>query len=1165
MRVRQFCWLVAAWCLAGFSPVVRALEPSVAAVQRQISEEELRRGVALVIERVPQLHRAAQIAHEAGLSTWLVGGAAASVAFYAKDQLARFGAIPNAIHYYDVFSPGQDIDLVGDGDVAKVQALNEALNNFESLKIRIQGKSAWDVITMRPHNGRGFVGHDDLYLQHSDSLSLGLVRFDDLTAELADIRWAQNFDNGGENPFLTSILEGRIEYYYRDTHAQNSQVVAGRNPEILSVLRLLNKAARTSFTISDAHRAQALAVVAEFLESGEKPVDYVQGRMNRIVRTMIIGSRDTTYTLKLLRDFKVLKVLRKAAIPFAHLRDVTRLARAMVRTRDGMAFGAFQRVPVDHVTIMPDGAIFEGTMLHGGERAPAIVFPSALLGEPEVLEAQSVWRDRDKSLPGAVAAKLSQLAYQLAKRILPTPSIVILSDVPRAWADCRDYSLVGHMLFSVAGIPSLISSNQTNTKVYIEIGDSRYLLNTHHGSFDSVAINTATYYQSIWVRRGQDYGKLNEKYLRTHFERVLRQLDRNISRDEMKNYVEAIPGAVERFVETRREQLPSVNDITTLLRLASQSEVLGSRGAELLEMVQERLSERVSDLPQLTNADWRALRGQITYAHTPLPETDLTLKILHAVLSSAHRHTSIASELDTKFVVEVLENIQHWGHGERRRAAFVMLITQVSLETMNDDRVSDMIAEFFKPDPELLPIARQILTTKNMRFFSSKGFPHSIYSDPQLPAEEFDELIRHDRNLIMNERNSTILEDLWQALEAKAIAGDALARDKLYRLLQFSALESRLILYSRIRDGIEKLISTFVFGSPLADEAPFAKIVDTLIFQQKSFLVETLSSPEMPLFSFARLRRVMIGSTLDNPAGAQRHLRTEIKAHLYQKAFSKFSESPQSLQEAMATIEEITGGTWDDEQVKIVPPSSETFLSTIRHLDLVDAKVLVRLFDRSEDIARLRVARALYQVHGEPLFTGDHEIEPIVTAYARGTYTPIDLAQIFESLASRDDFRFEKYFTHEELSRADEHSLTVLFRSIGGEWDRRSQIVLRLVRLFRDNAFLRTRPFYEITEHHLVGALTSYAGQRRLPAFAKALLDSKHDLPPALVLTVKLNLQAMLEQERVWQSEGARRAAIDLVTRADALLARHTSRNPLMSSGPSEANRLCETYLHRLL
>jgi hypothetical protein len=744
---------------------------------------------------------------------------------------------------------------------------------------------------------------------------------------------------------------------------------------------------------------------------------------------------------------------------------------------------------------------------------------------------------------------------------------VILSDAPRAWADCRDYSLVGHMLFSVAGIPSLISSNQTNTKVYIEIGNSRYLLNTHHGSFDSVAINTATYYQSIWVRRGQDYGNLNEKYLRTHFERVLRQLDRNISRDEMKNFVEAIPGAVERFIESRREQLPSVNDVTTLLRLAMQSEVLGERGAELLEMVQSRLAERVSDLPHLTRDDWFALRTQLTYASTPLPQTDLTLKILHAVLASPHRHTSINSELNTKFVVEVLENLQHWGPGEHRRAAFVMLVSQVSLETMNDDRVSEMIAEFFKPDPELLPIARQILTTQNMRFFSSKGFPATIYTDSQLPAEEFDELIRHDRNLIMNERNSTILVDLWRDLEARALGGDVLARDKLYRLFHFTALESRLILDESRHEGIDDLILKFVFASPLADEVPFAKVMDTLVFQQKPFFAKSLISPEVSIHSVARLRRVLRGSPLNDPFSKLYVQRAEIKRNLYQKALYDFAGTPESLRDALAAIDELVGITDQEQEIKIRPPRSEAFLEAVRHLNIEEARRVVRLVDSPEEMFRLRVARSLYRVHGEALFEGLPDVESIVMAYARDTYTPGDLAHIFEVLGLRGDYRIEDYFSAAEIARADEHSVTALFQTVNGtnHWDRRGQIILRLMRLFRDNAFLRTRPFYDAVESQLAGAITSGGSQRRLPALVRALLASKEPLPPALILTAKLRLQTLIEQGATWRSESTRSAVLALVARADELLARSASRNPAAWNRASEANRLCEIYLSKLL
>ena len=1146
MRVRFFWLLIAALCVGTVTPagVARATELS-AGELRSVSEDELRAAVTLVLQNQPQLWRAAHIARDTGATTWLAGGSAASVVVYALRKLERGESIPENIHYYDVFSPGQDVDLAIDGNVNTVRELSAGLAGDSSVKIRIQEKSAWDVITLRQHNGRGFVDNEDMYLQHSDSLSLGLVMLSTQPEALADIRWAQTFEQGGENPFLQSVLNKRIEYYYRDTHHQNSQAANGRNPEIISVMRLINKAAKFSFAIAPEQRERALTVVREYLAGNGRVDDYVTGRLNRIVRTMIVASDNSKYTLKLLRDFKVLKVLRHARLAPHLLSEVSALARTMVQTHSGLALGGYERVRVDQVSALPDGAIFEGTTLHGGGRPPMVVFPSRLLHEPEVKEIYDLWKNRASyGQPYQVANQLSRLAKQVTDRLsvgAPGSAIIPLTDLQHSCKDCRDYSLVGHMLYSLAGIPSFMTSTSSHTKVYMDIDGQKFLLNTHNGSYESVNGNTASYFQNYWIRRGQDYTSPRTDYHRSIFDDFLRDPAKGLSADELGSLMRSEPQIFEKFLEARRGQMAEIQDVKALLQLASYHEVLEGRADDLVAAATRRLTERLADVATLTDEDWVTLRDHITLSEVPLPDSDLSLRMIDAVLSSQHRDGSV----DIGFASDMLSNVREWADADRKRAAVLMAASFANLDDIVDTGVNEMIEPYRQPSLEMLPYARGLKIRDGRRYFSSHDTLMEFYSNEGLSAELFYDFMRHDHLFDLNGRYCTAIGELWQALEAKALAGDSLAREKLYRLYKYVTLESALNLNANNEEGIEGVIANFLLRSPLASVEPYAEVTKAFAFQRSEFVFTLLDddkwdvSTSRMLFLFSDYQPDLVGLS-------------EIQEKILQKALKEYATDPRGLSDVLQRI-----FAFVPEDFRFTAPRDERLVETIKQLPLDQIQRLMLILD-DNDPFRYRATRALYPLHGDAIFAlCDVSHSYLAKTYVTGKLDPMRMNHMIKVITEGGHLDLEKYFSAAEVARMDYDSLMVAWKWAQDPSSEvlRAKRTLQFLRTFRNNPWLESDRLHDQVIDRLQDVMTYGAVQRRFSGLVKSFLASAAELSPLLASALHgLN----------WPGERGPASAEALWTRVSQQLSR-TERSSSEVRASSEANRLCEVYLRKLL
>jgi len=225
------------FCLAGNPP--------------QVSPPELSRSISSRIERVEEFHFIREEAAKMGVRVWLFGGTAAGFAHYVKWDLLRekgdkrYQPDRFDYDYTNIYRSTQDLDIVVDGNLEQVQALQNAL---QSKFKHFQGsKQAWEVRSLtHPTGTPGQPGYKEALLndaefsnQHTDSNSTGMIEISETQEPVVrDLR-----DWNSQAPiFLRDVAEGKIHYYYSEHHQQTARFKAGINPPIFSVIRALTKA-----------------------------------------------------------------------------------------------------------------------------------------------------------------------------------------------------------------------------------------------------------------------------------------------------------------------------------------------------------------------------------------------------------------------------------------------------------------------------------------------------------------------------------------------------------------------------------------------------------------------------------------------------------------------------------------------------------------------------------------------------------------------------------------------------------------------------------------------------------------------------------------------------------------------------------------------------------
>jgi hypothetical protein len=603
---------------------------------------------------------------------------------------------------------------------------------------------------------RGVLGDEDFFKQNSDSLSLGLLH---MHANPQEVRfeWAPDFGQSGRrsNPMVNSVLRGEIEFYRRSTHKETERYREGKNPEIMGVLRVLNKASRYNLQIVGASLKEFHDIVSTFLSTRRSPSTfnsaYVPGRLRLLVKQMIMSSANPEITRQWLEEFQVYEVLKKSDVAYGAIADLRHAEELVGQFPKGIRFDRYRRVTADRVFYIPDGAIFEGTTLYGGERPPVMVFPSRLGDSKIVRTVAKLWQDflkqGDEGNADTFAEKLTEVLHEYANEIAPDNRVIEpLGSQQSCQVDCRDYSLLGSVILSHAGIPSIVTSEQNYTKVLVTIAGSKYLLDVHTGSASEDVTYRPDYVQNYWVPDDANVMKSGEEPVVAYFRASLRDVHRALAATDVEAVLKSHPKLIGEF-RTYVDSALRAKSVAVAVLLESYQPWLGEDYTKFLRYRDAHFDKWLQSLRSAKGSDVaRAPLLELGSELVHLPETEASLKFLDAFFEEfvkARRKSGAA--VHTLDESQLLNSIAAWKQDDYRAAVYAMLLGsgfRYDSHYFEDGRLLD---EMRKPRLALLPYARRRWQRDGSRFFASqRAQPYLEMKDSKVILElmKYDEVVQ---------------------------------------------------------------------------------------------------------------------------------------------------------------------------------------------------------------------------------------------------------------------------------------------------------------------------------------------------------------------------------------------------------------------------------------
>jgi formylglycine-generating enzyme required for sulfatase activity len=242
--------------------------------QSGITKKELSDHVTKMITHVPEFEYIRRAAQNKGIRVWLFGGTASSFLHYVKWDLAKQKGLMDLqqdrfdYDFTNIFRSSQDLDVVVDGnpDVAHAfeKNISEKFPHFLGSKA-----NKWEVRTLSSQMGKsgqpGFkkalLNDTNFNNQNTDSNSLGMV---EITLSKEPVIRDLKHWNKSISVFLEDTINNHISFFRNDKHFTTSRAIAGENPEILSVIRLLVKAFQYELEFSNADFNEMKTIVNEF-------------------------------------------------------------------------------------------------------------------------------------------------------------------------------------------------------------------------------------------------------------------------------------------------------------------------------------------------------------------------------------------------------------------------------------------------------------------------------------------------------------------------------------------------------------------------------------------------------------------------------------------------------------------------------------------------------------------------------------------------------------------------------------------------------------------------------------------------------------------------------------------------------------------------------------
>jgi hypothetical protein len=255
--------------------------------------------------RVPEFRFMQEEAKRMGVSIYLFGGTAAAYAHYVRWDLLRESGDPRFqperfdYDFVNIYRSNQDLDIVVDGTADQIKALQERL---QSTFQHVQGdRTAWEVRSLRENFGDklALLNNRNFLDQHTDSNSTGMI---DLSpkAEMT-VRDLRDWNNP-KPQFLNDVSEGKIHYYFSGLHDSTELARAGRNPSILSAIRILIKAVQFELEFRPKDLELIRRVIREFDPKKYPANSYVNRWIEKNAKKLVQNAVNIEYALDLVNE-----------------------------------------------------------------------------------------------------------------------------------------------------------------------------------------------------------------------------------------------------------------------------------------------------------------------------------------------------------------------------------------------------------------------------------------------------------------------------------------------------------------------------------------------------------------------------------------------------------------------------------------------------------------------------------------------------------------------------------------------------------------------------------------------------------------------------------------------------------------------------------------------
>lgn len=281
-----------------------------ASISSESDSEVFESAITENLKKVEEFEFAKEVAQKIGVRVYLFGGTASSFGHYVREFLSSSLEKRDFydFDYTSIYRSTQDADLVIDGSAEQAKRFEyEMMSQFDHLQ---GSKSVWEVRTLREtRDDKGALLDDfDFLNQHTDSNSVGLIEITDppkAESRIRDIHyWSEP-----TNPFLESIRDGSIQFYFSETHEKTSRFQSRQNPPIFSVIRFLTKAFQHDLEISNKDFESIKRIVTAFDPSTDLQHSYAQAWIEKNSKKLFINSRNVERSWNLLEEIGLRKKL----------------------------------------------------------------------------------------------------------------------------------------------------------------------------------------------------------------------------------------------------------------------------------------------------------------------------------------------------------------------------------------------------------------------------------------------------------------------------------------------------------------------------------------------------------------------------------------------------------------------------------------------------------------------------------------------------------------------------------------------------------------------------------------------------------------------------------------------------------------------------------------